>query len=82
VQNELGCLSGSLGEISLFAYCLNLALVPGFYHKGVGYLVLLGYKLNKNFPATNAQKNYKGGHQLELMSSPLTQAPASNLLNS
>jgi hypothetical protein len=43
VQNELGCLSGSLGEISLFAYCRNLALVSGFYHKGVGYLVLLGH---------------------------------------
>jgi hypothetical protein len=39
-------------------------------------------KLNKNFPATNAQNNYKGGHQLELMSSPLTKAPASNLPNS
>jgi len=62
-RNESGCLSSSLGEISLFAYCHNLALVSKFYHKSVRYLVLLGHldgkaNVNKEYPRVEQWERY------------------------
>jgi hypothetical protein len=60
-QNKLGCLSSSLGEISLFAYCHNLALVSKFYHKSIRYLVLLGHLDGK----ASADREYPRAEQRE-----------------